>query len=570
MSVARNIPLARKFTIAFGILCLLCVGLASYTFFAMRGISSQADDLKSDNIPSLVNLDKMRYDANNIRRGDLALVLCQTQECTDRSRQVRLQAITDLAAAGKAYEADFSDPRERELFQQFSAPMAQYLEISDRIGSALDARDRDKATQLLTSSAAFNAHAAALKAIGDLMQFNAEEANTNASAMDKMSNRTLWISLILTLVVILASVFVGFQLNRLITPRLARVIATLERMAQKDFTSQVVVTGTDEIGRVGVALNACSEAIRAALHSVAASADTLASSTVEISSRASQAAGNSKAQSSKTAQIAAAAQEMTATIGEISRNTENAAMASRKSAATAEQGGSVMHAAAATMEKIAAATGSASEKMSSLALRSDEIGKVVSVIQEISEQTNLLALNAAIESARAGEHGRGFAVVAGEVRRLAERTRSATEEIGATIRTMQEETQATLQVMQDSNTAVSAGIEETTRARHSLESIIQSSKQVEQQIQLIASAATEQTAASGEISHSAEEISRLSVESNHAAEESVDALNGLASLANDLDRIIQEFRLDEGSQRGASLRSGVAPASHLAHSSARA
>ena len=118
-----------------------------------------------------------------------------------------------------------------------------------------------------------------------------------------------------------------------------------------------------------------------------------------------------------------------------------------------------MQAAATTMEKIAAATSSVSEKMTSLAHRSEEIGKVVNVIQEISEQTNLLALNAAIEAARAGEHGRGFAVVAGEVRRLAERTKGATEEIAGTIRSIQEETRDTLEVMEESRTAVETGME---------------------------------------------------------------------------------------------------------------
>jgi methyl-accepting chemotaxis protein len=295
--------------------------------------------------------------------------------------------------------------------------------------------------------------------------------------------------------------------------------------------------------------------MRAVLRTVAQGAENLSAATTQMSSRAIESSGNAQSQSGKTNQIAAAAQEMTATIGEISNNAENAAGVSRQSAQAAFESGTVMQAAAATMERISSATSSVAEKMSVLATRSEEIGKVVTTIQEISEQTNLLALNAAIEAARAGEHGRGFAVVAGEVRRLAERTRTATGEIAVTIRNIQGDTHATLQLMDESHQAVDSGINETSRARQSLDGIIQSARQVEQMIQLIATAATEQTSAAGEISESATHISQLATENSHAAEETAEGCKQLSMLANDLDGVIRQFQLSGESQRGGSMRS---------------
>jgi methyl-accepting chemotaxis protein len=305
--------------------------------------------------------------------------------------------------------------------------------------------------------------------------------------------------------------------------------------------------------------------MRSVLGTVARGAENLSAAATEMSVRAVQANGNAQSQSGKTNQIAAAAQEMTATIGEIGSNAETAAGVSRKSAETANEGGAVMQAAATTMERISTATSSVASKMTELATRSEEIGKVVTVIQDISEQTNLLALNAAIEAARAGEHGRGFAVVVGEVRRLAERTRSATGEIAATIQSIQDETRQTLHLMDESHKAVDSGIGETSRARKSLEAIIGSAREVEHMIQMIATAATEQTSAAGEISESASHISKLATENSQAAEETAEGCKQLSILANDLDGIIRQFRLGGESQAGASLRSHPAPASGHAY-----
>jgi methyl-accepting chemotaxis protein len=332
-------------------------------------------------------------------------------------------------------------------------------------------------------------------------------------------------------------------LTRLIAPPLQAATAALERVAAKDLTVTMAADGTDEIGRMFSALNTSVASMRSVLGSVAHGAESLSAAADQMSARSTEAQGNAASQSGKTNQIAAAAQQMTATISEISHNAENAAVASQKSAQMAGDGGAVMQAAADTMERISSATTSVASKMTELARRSEEIGKVVTVIEDISEQTNLLALNAAIEAARAGEHGRGF--VAGEVRRLAERTRSATQEIAGTIRSIQDETRETISLMDESHSAVDTGIHETGRARNSLEAIIGSAQEVERMIQLIATAANEQTSASEEISESATHISQLATENSHAAEETAEGCRQLAVLADDLDSLIRQFRLTE-------------------------
>jgi methyl-accepting chemotaxis protein len=559
MSWAGNLSLSRKFTYAFGVVCTLCLIVGIYTFATFHSIAQKSEDVSVDVLPSVSTLTSARAALNTIRRDDLQLMLCQGQGCVTVTMAKRQKALDDYAAESLKYEPLISYPGERELYQKIQAALAQYKDISDRGIAFLQAGKTGQALDAVGGDAATSAFEAALAASNQDLELNMGYGTSNADSATAGSRHAMWIDAAITLLIILLCALTGIALTRVTAPRIGRVQALAQRMAQKDLTGAVVVTGTDEIGQLGAALNDSVAVIRSMVQSVARGAEMLSSASTEISAQAVQSAGNARTESGKINQIAAAAQEMTATIGEISHNAENAAASSRESAETAERGGTVMQAAAATMEKIAAATRTVSDKMTSLAHRSEEIGKVVNVIQEISEQTNLLALNAAIEAARAGEHGRGFAVVAGEVRRLAERTKSATEEIAGTIRSIQEETRDTLQVMADSRTAVESGMDETSKARQSLEATIASSRQVEQQVHLIATAATEQTSAAGEISESAGQISQLALENTHSAEEAVEALKNLSSLAAELDGMIRQFQLNEETQSGGTL-SGTARA----------
>ena len=556
MSVIRNIPIGRKFLIAFSIVCALCLVLGVYTLMTFRDISAHAQQVSEDDFPSLVRLAEARGYVNTLRRADLDLMLCQSAQCASRYALMRQDAFAGYQTEIKTYEPLVTSPKEHAYYDTISSAFARYKDISDQ-GAAFKAEGRNgEALDRIFSDETVGAFNALTSALGEDLKYNATEGTEETAAAAISSRRAVWIEGFVTVLIIALCIVVGLILDRVIAPRIARGTAMLERLAAKDLTAYVQVTGSDEIGRLGGALNKCAETFRSVMQEVSRGADTLAAATTEITARATQSASNAHSQSNKTNQIAAASQEMTATIAEISHNAESAAGASRISAETADQGGAVMEAASTTMEKIAAATHTVAEKMNSLAQRSEEIGKVVSVIQEISEQTNLLALNAAIEAARAGEHGRGFAVVAGEVRRLAERTKAATEEISTTIGSIQEETRHTLEVMQESRSAVESGMAETGRARKSLADTIEASKQVERQIHLIATAATQQTAASNEISESAGNISQLATESAQGAEEAVEALKNLASLANDLESMIRQFNFEQsnGASQSADYR----------------
>jgi methyl-accepting chemotaxis protein len=351
-------------------------------------------------------------------------------------------------------------------------------------------------------------------------------------------------------------ILVAFFIVRSITVGMSRMVTLIQQIAANNLAVEdMQIVSQDEIGSAGKALNQMKNSLREMIQSIASTAEHVASASEEISSSATQQAQGSETQKDQTSQVATAMQEMSSTVLQVSDNSNKAAEAARKAADTAKHGGSIVEETLTKMRRIAESVGATAKKMEELGKSSDQIGRIIGVIDDIADQTNLLALNAAIEAARAGEQGRGFAVVADEVRKLAERTTTATKEIAQMIKNIQDETKVAVTAMEAGTKQVEEGVTSTATAGDSLRQIIDMSNQVGEMITHIATAATEQSSATEQVNNNMDQIAQLVKEAAVGAQQSAKACQDLSGLALDLQKMVGGFQLGTDGTRFASSRS---------------
>jgi methyl-accepting chemotaxis protein len=263
-----------------------------------------------------------------------------------------------------------------------------------------------------------------------------------------------------------------------------------------------------------------------------------------------------KEQNEMITQISAAVEEMSASVVGVASNSAAAAKSAANSGDVAVRGGDVVSQTIAGMETISTAVNSTSESVTELGKRGEQIGAIIEVINDIADQTNLLALNAAIEAARAGEHGRGFAVVADEVRKLAERTTIATQEVSESIRLIQNETGDAVSQMSEGTKQVCEGVEKATMAGESLEQIVAGAEEVRVMIESIAATAEEQSAVAEQISQSIQNVSSVSNQVGEGTAQAAQAGEQLSIKAEQLLGLIGKFQVQADDRR---VTEGSAP-----------
>ncbi|MFS0827477.1 methyl-accepting chemotaxis protein [Pseudomonas phoenicis] len=269
----------------------------------------------------------------------------------------------------------------------------------------------------------------------------------------------------------------------------------------------------------------------------------VASAAEELSAITEQTSTGVQLQKVETDQIATAMQEMTATTHEVARNAGQAAASAQGASRQAVQGDQAVGKAVEQIELLAEEMASAKSVMATLRGHADSIGGVLDVIKSVSEQTNLLALNAAIEAARAGEAGRGFAVVADEVRNLAKRTRTSTDEIIELIAGLNQSTGHMATVLEQNVQLTGNSVELSREVGQMLKQIAHSIKDIESMNDQIACAAEQQSAAGEQISRSVTNVRDISDQTAASSEETANASTELARISVQLQEMSGRFRV---------------------------
>jgi methyl-accepting chemotaxis protein len=268
----------------------------------------------------------------------------------------------------------------------------------------------------------------------------------------------------------------------------------------------------------------------------------LSTSSEELSAQAEEINKGTSKQQQRVDETATAMEQMNNTVLEVAKNASASSDNAEQTKEQATRGSEIVNKSIQSINEVSRMADELTQNMSSLDEQADSIGHIMNTINDIADQTNLLALNAAIEAARAGEAGRGFAVVADEVRKLAEKTMSATKEVEESIQAIQSSTHMNTESVSRAVKSVEEASEQARKSGEALDSIVELAKNTADQVSSIATASEEQSSASEEINRALEEVNNIASGTAESMAESVKAIQELSRQAGNLQKLITQMQ----------------------------
>ncbi|RML99592.1 Methyl-accepting chemotaxis protein [Pseudomonas syringae pv. maculicola] len=537
----RSLKIAHRAFLCFGVITLLLIGLGGFSYVQIGHLRAAEQNIEQNSLPSIQVIDDIQIALLHARLESIRMLASTDPDVKKASEAKVRQAMDTLQSRSDFYQKNLiSGEQDRSQFDDARNKMSNYLGGLKQV-IAMDVADHEQAVSFANSEQADRA-SAYQETLTTIRDENAKEAQQSGADATSVYNHSVNVMIAVVVLASILTVILAITMTRSIVGPMSVSLKLAEDIAEGDLTRHLEVTGRDEASRLMQALNQMSGKLRSTIQDISGASTQLSTAAVEMTSITESADRTLQQQNSEIEQAATAVNEMSAAVDEVARNATSTSQAAQQSSASADLGNSRVAETLTAMQALTGLVEGSSAQVLALAGQAQDISKVLSVIRGIAEQTNLLALNAAIEAARAGEQGRGFAVVADEVRALAHRTQTSTQEIEQMISAIQAGSSATVESMQKSTQEVHSTRKTAEDAGQSLRQIANSVLEINERNLQIATASEQQAHVARDVDRSLVSIRDLAMQSSEGTRQTLIASNELSQLAVNLNDLVLRFR----------------------------
>ena len=534
----RNLNVAPRAALFFALIIALVFVLGAFAIMQMGKLRDSEKDVELNWMASIRQTALMNTTVLRLRlETQRGLADPQSIQKTIDNFPGYRKTFTDAVAA---YEPLIASDKERSFYAPVKNSADAYVKQLDLLEPLMRQGDITAAVNLVSTGIRplTNTMEAQIK---DLTTFNNEGAAQAGQNATDLYNNGLWLVVGIIAGVVILTVGLALLLTKSITSPINDALSVAERIAASDLSKEILVSGTDEAGRLLKALAQMQANLRSTIMQISDSSTQLASASEEMTAVTEESSRGLVAQNDEVNQAATAVTEMSAAVDEVARNAESASQESKRTQGYTEVGLARVAQTLKSIQKLNGNVENTSEQIQGLSDRAQSITKVVEVIRAIAEQTNLLALNAAIEAARAGEQGRGFAVVADEVRALAHRTQVSTQEIEQMIAAIQNDSDLAVKAMNTSKDLATESLGVAQEASTSLDQISTAIVQINERNLMIATASEEQSHVAREVDRNLVSIRELATQSAAGSSQTASACGEMSKLAVNLNQLVNRF-----------------------------
>ena len=488
--------------------------------FGARHLGERTHSIVDRDFAAVRSLGELRAQVGNLRRYEKDMFLNMGDETALDRYQASWRKEADAAQAELARLGGKLDDSQRDAVGRMGDGLKGYRAGVEAV--VADIRT-GKVNDPWAANQAMEAHKSAVraadKALGEIASHVARSVDSQRQQLESIERNALAWTLGISAAVLLGVLAFAWKIATGIAVPLGRAAEAIERVARGDLSGRVQAAGSDEIGRLLVAISAMQERLAQMLGGVRDGISTVATASAQIAQGSADLSQRTEQQAASVQQSASSMEQLTGTVRQTADHARQAHRLAGEASGVAERGGAVVAEVVQTMDQIQQA--------------SRRIADIIGVIDGIAFQTNILALNAAVEAARAGEQGRGFAVVAGEVRALAQRSAEAARQIKTLIG--------------DSVQRVDSGSALVQSAGRTMDEIVAQVQSVRERIDLITRAADEQAAGIEQIGQSVGTLDGMTQQNAALVEQSAAAAASLRQQAQRLAEAVSAFRVGASS-----------------------